>query len=144
MFNNSTVNAPTIHTHLVMIFDSKLSFDEHLKSVLKKISKTVNLLRKFQGILPRTSLITIYKLFSRPHLDYGDRIYDQTFNESFHQRIESVFTRKTVFRFCLKLQINSVCFEQSLNNYFPHFILRFLRQCLRQHRYHPLAKLRSI
>ena len=73
-----------------MIFDSKLSFDEHLKSVLKKISKTVGLLWKFQGILPRTSLITIYKSFARPHLDYGDIIYEQTFNKSFHQRIESI------------------------------------------------------
>ena len=58
--------------------------------MLKKISKTVGLLRKFQGILPRTSLITIYKLFARPHLGYGDIIYDQTFNESFHQRIKSI------------------------------------------------------
>ena len=55
----------------------------------KKISKIVGLLRKFQGILPRTSLMTIYKSFARTHLDYGD-IYDQTFNESFHQRIESM------------------------------------------------------
>ena len=31
-----------------MIFDSKLSFDEHLTSVLKKISKTVGLLQKFK------------------------------------------------------------------------------------------------
>ena len=90
MFNNSIVNVTTIHKHLGMIIDSKLNFDKHLKSVLKKISKTVGLLRKFQGILPRTSLITIYKLFARPHLDYGDIIYDQTFNESFHQRIESI------------------------------------------------------
>ena len=89
MFNNNIVNHTTNHKHLGMTFDSKLSFDEHLKSVLKKISKTVGLLRKFQGILPRTSLITIYKSFVRPHLDYGDLIYDQTFNESFHQRIES-------------------------------------------------------
>ena len=66
-----------LHKHLGMIFDSKLSFDEHLKSVLKKITKTVRLLRKFQGIFPRTSLITIYKLFARHHLDYGDIIYDQ-------------------------------------------------------------------
>ena len=44
MFNNSIVNVTTIHKHLGMIFDSKLSFDEHLKSVLKKISKTVGLL----------------------------------------------------------------------------------------------------
>ena len=47
MHNNSIVNVNTIHKHLGMIFDSKLSFDEDLKSVLKKISKTVNLLRKF-------------------------------------------------------------------------------------------------
>ena len=73
-----------------MIFDLKLSFDEHLQSVLKKISKTVVLLRKFHDIPPRTSLITIYKSFARPHLDYGDIIYDQTFNEFFHQRIESI------------------------------------------------------
>ena len=58
--------------------------------MLKTISKTVHLLRKFQDILPRLSLITIYKFFSRPHNDYGDIIYDQTFNESFHQRIESI------------------------------------------------------
>ena len=63
---------------------------QHLKSVLRKISKTVGLLRKFQVILLRTSLITIYKLFARFHLDYGDIVYDQTFNESFHQRIESM------------------------------------------------------
>ena len=31
MFNNSIVNVTTIHKHLGMIFDSKLSFDEHLK-----------------------------------------------------------------------------------------------------------------
>ena len=73
-----------------MIFDSKLSFDEHLKSVLKKISKTVGLLRKLQDILPRTSLITIYKSCARPHLDYGDTIYDQIFNESYYERIESI------------------------------------------------------
>ena len=90
MFNNSIVNVTSIHKHLGMILDSKLSFDEHLKSVLKRISKTVGLFRKFQGILPRTSLITIYKSFARLHLDYGDIIYDQTFNQCFHQRTESI------------------------------------------------------
>ena len=85
MFNNNIANITNIHKHLGMIFDSKLSFDEHLKSVLGKISKTVGLLRKFQGILPRTSLITIYKSFARPHLDYGNIIYDQIFI-----RIESI------------------------------------------------------
>ena len=58
---------------------------------LKHSYLEAGLFRKFQGILPITSLITtIYASFARPHLDYGDIIYDQTFNESFHQRIESI------------------------------------------------------
>ena len=59
MFNNSIVNVTTINKYLGMIFDSKLNFDKHLKSVLKK-SKTVGLLRKCQGILLKTSLIIIF------------------------------------------------------------------------------------
>ena len=80
MFNNNIVNVTSIHKHLAMTFDLKLIFDKHLKSVLKRISKVVGLLRKFQGILPRTSLITIYKSLARPHLDCGDIIYYEIFN----------------------------------------------------------------
>ena len=35
-------------------------------------------------------LITLYKAFVRPHLDYGDIIYDQAHNASFHQKLESL------------------------------------------------------
>ena len=35
-------------------------------------------------------MITLYKSFVRPHLDYGDIIYDQPNNESFCQKIETV------------------------------------------------------
>ena len=55
IFNNSIVNVTSIHKHLGVTFDSKLSFEKHLKSVLEKISKTVGLLKKFQDILPRLS-----------------------------------------------------------------------------------------
>ena len=34
--------------------------------------------------------MTIYKLFIRPHLNYGDILYDQMFNNSFHERLESI------------------------------------------------------
>ena len=90
MFNNSILNVTSNHKHLGMIFDSKLSFNEHLKPLLKKIKLLVYFENSKVSILPRTSLITIYKLFARSHLDYGDIIYDQTFNETFHQRIESI------------------------------------------------------
>ena len=36
MFNNNIVNVTSVHEHLGMIFDSKLSFDERLKFALKK------------------------------------------------------------------------------------------------------------
>ena len=35
-------------------------------------------------------LLTIYESFIRPHLDYGDIIYDQVYTASFHQKIQSV------------------------------------------------------
>ena len=55
-----------------------------------KVSRTIALLRKLQHILPRDSLITIYKSFIRPYLDYGDILYDKAFNASFHHKIESI------------------------------------------------------
>ena len=40
--------------------------------------------------LPRNFLLTIYKSFIRPHLDYSDIIYDQPNNESFCTKIECI------------------------------------------------------
>ena len=40
--------------------------------------------------MPRKSLVTIYKAFLRPLIDYGDIIYDQPQNESFCEKLESV------------------------------------------------------
>ena len=40
--------------------------------------------------MPRKSLLTIYKAFFGPLVDYGDIIYDQPQNESFYDKLESV------------------------------------------------------
>ena len=39
---------------------------------------------------PRASLVNIYRAFVRPHLDYGDIIYDNSSNAIFSQMKESV------------------------------------------------------
>ena len=52
--------------------------------------KGIGLLRKLQSILTRTSLLTIYKSFIRPHLDYGDVVYDQPSNDAFSNKLETV------------------------------------------------------
>ena len=41
-------------------------------------------------MLSRSTLITIYKAFVRPHLDYGDILFDETYNSSFREKLESV------------------------------------------------------
>ena len=45
---------------------------------------------KLAHVLPRESLVTIYKSFVTPHTDYGDIIYDQPNNDSFCDIIERV------------------------------------------------------
>ena len=34
--------------------------------------------------------MTVYKDFVRPHLDYGDIIYDEAFNKTFHQKLDYI------------------------------------------------------
>ena len=40
--------------------------------------------------LTRSALLTIYKSFIRPHLEYGDILYDKPDNENFQNKIEKV------------------------------------------------------
>ena len=80
---------PPLQKHLRMFLDSKLNFSEHLKTIFQT-NKNIGLLRKIQTFLPRTPLITIYKSFIRPNLDYGDIIFDQIFNMSFLQKMETI------------------------------------------------------
>ena len=64
VFNNTNVSQSSSQKHLGVILDSKLIFDEHLKVVFLKISKTLGLLRKLHNLLPRSTL----KILSDPTL----------------------------------------------------------------------------
>ena len=87
LFNNNNVFQVNSQKHLGVILDVKVTFEEHLKNVFNKTNKTTGLLWKLSNLLSRQALVTIYK---RPHLDYGDVLYDQAFNNSFHAKIESI------------------------------------------------------
>ena len=58
--------------------------------MLNKINKTIGLLRKLQNALPRPSLLTIYKSFLRPNLNYSNIIYDQAYNVFLQQKVENI------------------------------------------------------
>ena len=87
-FNNIQVSQSSSQKHLGIILDEQLTFCEHLKMLTSKISKIIEPSRKLRNLLPRSALITICKAFVRPYLDYGDVIYDETYNASFHHKLE--------------------------------------------------------
>ena len=90
IFNNNSVKQEKFQKRLGVYLDGRWDFREHLQNMFIRINKTISLLLKLQNNLPRAPLIRIYKSFIRPHLDYGDISYDQTFNNSFHERLESI------------------------------------------------------
>ena len=78
-FNKFVVEKVQTQKHLRLKLDKKLSFKEHLKDKLAKVNRGIGILKKLSGFLPRHSLITLYKSFIWPHLDYAD-IYGQPNN----------------------------------------------------------------
>ena len=59
-----------------------------------KVNKTLGLLR----MLTRSAVNTIYEAFVRPHLDYGDILYNQAYNMTLHRKLEFV-----QYNFCLTI-----------------------------------------
>ena len=86
-FNNNYVSQTYSQKLLGVILDFKLTFGEHFNNVLAKVNKAVGLLRKLRNILPRT---TLYTKLSFDHIwTNGDVLYNQIFNNSFKERLES-------------------------------------------------------
>ena len=90
LFNENVVPQATFQKHLGIFLDNKLNFSGYFKNIFQKTSKTIGLHRKLQAFLPRAPLITIYKSFMRLLLDYGDMIFDQSFNMLFQQKMERI------------------------------------------------------
>ena len=73
-----------------MVLDSKLRYDYHLGTLFPEVRKTTGFVPKLNRILPRASLVSIFKTFVRAHFDYGAVLYDQAFNSAFQDKLESV------------------------------------------------------
>ena len=73
-----------------LVLDNKLTFKKHVKDKLNKAYFGVGKIKRLRDIFPRDSLVTIYKSFIRPHLDYGGVIYDQPNNDLFSDKIEQL------------------------------------------------------
>ena len=72
VFNQPEVVTKDEHTHLGMILDSKLNFNSHVREAIIKARRGIGIIRYLSKYVSRDVLDQIYKLYVRPHLDYGD------------------------------------------------------------------------
>ena len=89
-FNNLAVASCETHKHLGILLDNRLAFDRHVEEMILRANKGIGVINLLRIYLPTNSLLTIYKGFTRPHLDYGDVVYGYPGNASFMQIIESI------------------------------------------------------
>ena len=88
---NDDVARKSKHKHLGLILDSKLDFKSHTKEAIQKARHGIGMIRYLSKYISRDVLDQIYKLYVRPHLDYGDIIYhkyDPQMCLNFTQRLE--------------------------------------------------------
>ena len=142
-FSKSTVSQTTSLKHFGVILDSSLSSNEHSISVQSKTNKTIGLLCKLQNTLVREALITIYTVFARPHLDYGDILYDQAYiissktrkntiqclysnNRSYLWYLERKNMSRTGLRIHLKVDVGLGNYVPFLKNKSPDYLFRII------------------
>ena len=74
-FNDVPVAREEYTNHLGAYLDSRLNFSKHISEAIKKATKGLSLMKFLSRYVSRNVLDLCYKLYVRPHLDYGDVIY---------------------------------------------------------------------
>ena len=74
-FNGIPVAREDFTKHLGLYLDSRLNFAKHISEGVRKATKGLSLLKYLSKYVSRKTLDLSYKLYVRPHLDYGDVIY---------------------------------------------------------------------
>ena len=64
--------------YLGVTIDHNLSFDNHMDIVIKKISKSLGILKRVSQFVPLQSRITLYNTIVLPHFDYCTTIWDMS------------------------------------------------------------------
>ena len=147
-FNNIPVLRENHTKHLGVILDEQLTFKKHVEEKIKVANKGLGLLRYLKKFANRYVLDKMYKMYIRPHLDYGDIIYHGQTNyicdilESVQYRAalivsgcwkgtnrtklynelgwESLYHRRHVRRLCLYYKI--------INGHTPNFLLESIKE----------------
>ena len=72
---NTEIERKSEHKHLGMILDSRLNFQSHIREAIMKARWGIGIIKYISKYVSRDVLDQVYKLYVRPHLDYGDIVY---------------------------------------------------------------------
>ena len=95
-FNNNNITRCSHQKYLGVALDLYLNFNTHIYQKIKKCNKMRGLIKRLSVNILHNVLLTIYKTFIKPHLDYGDTLYDKPNNEKFHNKMEKVQYRASL------------------------------------------------
>ena len=87
-FCGTEVETVPHHKHIGLILDETLNFAEHIKEAIIKARRGIGIIRFLLKYVHCDVLDQMYKLYMRPHLDYGDVIYHNQ-NSSLMSKLES-------------------------------------------------------
>ena len=75
-FNNIPVKRVYETKHLGLILDNKLNFSSHLNDKISKAKTSLGVMKQIKKWVDMKTLENVYKLYVRPHLEYGDLVFD--------------------------------------------------------------------
>ena len=168
-FNGIEVAKKPFTKHLGLYLDEKLSFTNHIKEKISIALNGLALLKFLSRYVSRDVLNMSYKMYVRPHLDYGDVIYhnSRTFLMNLIEHVqykaalivtgswqgtsrfklynelgwESLSDRRWFRRLCFFYKIVNRQTPEYLYNHIPH--QRHLQYDLRAHREFPTPNKRT-
>jgi hypothetical protein len=143
---NTEIRRVNAHKHLGIIFSSDMTWSDHVNSIRDKAMRRTSSLKRISYMVPRKTLIHLYKSIIRPVLEYGCVVFDNIdqrkvntlesvqrnaglictngYKSTSHNKLlrelgwQKLETRRTVFRLLLLYKI--------MNNQTPNYLKRLM------------------
>ena len=69
--NGKAINGTNFVKFLGVYIDEKMKWNEHISRKCSQISKAIGIMSKLKNMLPKQTLLTLYKSLVLPHMTYG-------------------------------------------------------------------------
>ena len=75
LFQGTAIKHVTSHCHLGFWLMDNMSWAKHTQNLVKKVSVSINLMKRMPGSINRKTKLEVYKFYIRPLLEYGTSVF---------------------------------------------------------------------